>query len=343
MEILRKHQHGNGKGDQGTARDKKNCCSPASLLVHDTRNWLTVLQMYCGLLQSCGAEDTRYQNWIDELATAVGRGQGLVASLLDSVQNRQSDTAQKAPLNGASLHGNPSPGRAPANATDLASAIASRLPLLQKLAGDKVQVKLEIETETAEANLAEGDFDRILHNLAMNAIEAMPGGGELLIALSSLHVEGSGATEQSSKLVLLRVSDTGVGISPSLLPSIFEPGVSGKRVAANNPNERGLGLAVVRDLTLRAGGSVRVSSHGRRGASFEIELPAAHPARWVHAQFPDPALRDRRGAELRNRQPTDSLQNAKPLPNIGSGRRMDRGSARQSGDPAPKLALRKKA
>lgn len=344
MDILTRNQRGPGEQGPTPVEGRKQSYPPANLLAHDTRNWLTVLQMYCDLLQTCGAADVRYRDWIDELAAAVVRGQGLVTSLLDSVQSRETATSQNTCLNDATAARNPRmAGQTQAHATNLASAMVSRLPMLQKLAGEKVRVDLAIETETAEVNLSEEDFDRILHNLAVNAIEAMPCGGELRIALSALHVEGSGASGEASKLVLLRVSDTGMGISPSLLSSIFQPGVSGKKRAAKDAKERGLGLAVVRDLTVRAGGSVRVSSQGGNGASFEIELPAAHPARSARAQFPNPLLRDRRGAQLRDREPADSPRQAKPMLERRTGTHGDRCGERQSGDLTPKLAVRKKA
>jgi signal transduction histidine kinase len=343
MEPLRKRQSGNRERKQPMVREEKDFYSPASLLAHDTRNWLTVLQVYCDLLQTCSVEDARYQSWIHELATAVGRGQGLVASFLDTVHNLEPVKTQTAPRNRPTSFGSHKfVGQAPANVTNLASAIACRLPMIRKLAGDKVQVNFEIETETTEANLAEGVFDRILHNLAVNAIEAMPHGGELRIALSCFHVEGSGGREQSSNMVLLRLSDTGVGISPSLLPLIFQPGVSGKKLAANNPAQRGLGLAVVRDLTVRAGGSVRVSSRGAHGAIFEIELPATAHGRPARAPFSSPATLARYESPSPNQQPADSLLNPKQIRDSRPGRVMDRGG-QQANRQATKLAVRKRA
>lgn len=342
MELLRKRQSENGERKQPRLRQEKDFYSSASLLAHDTRNWLTVLQMYCDLLQTCAVEDARYHSWIHELATAVRRGQRLVASLLDTVHNLTPGKAQTAPQNSATSFGSHKfVGQAPAHVTNLASAIACRLPMIRELAGDKVQVNFEIETETTEAKLAEEVFDRILHNLVVNAIEAMPHGGELRIALFYFHVEGSGGREQSSNMVLLRLSDTGVGISPSLLPFIFQPGVSGKKLAANNPTPRGLGLAVVRDLTVRAGGSVRVSSRGEHGAIFEIEFPATGHGRLARAPFSDPATLDR-CTPSRNQQPADSLRNAKQILDRRAGRVLDRGG-RQANQQAAKLAARKKA
>lgn len=345
MEVASHSPQEIGEPGQRQPRRKASVHSPASLLAHDTRNWLTVLQVYCDLLQTSGAVDARYQDWINELAAAVGRGQGLVASLLDSVQNCEPDTAQNTPRNvAASISASGEPAGKPAgNTTDLASSVGRRLAMLQNLAGDKIQVSLEIETETAQAALPEGDFDRILQNLALNAIEAMPQGGELRITLSTLYVERSGAEGQSSNMVLLRVSDTGMGISPSLLPSIFQPGVSGKKLAGKSSAERGLGLAVVRDLTVQASGSVRVRSHGGQGACFEIELPAAHAPSGQRPVSAAQLSRRQRAAQPRKQQPGDSPRDANQF-QVGRGVTLVKpGSETQCGSLPTTLTVRKKA
>ncbi len=75
------------------AAAEKSGAASASYLAHDTRNWLTVLQMYCDLLRTPGAVASGHQNWIDELSGAVERGQELVASLLDSVQEAHQESS----------------------------------------------------------------------------------------------------------------------------------------------------------------------------------------------------------------------------------------------------------
>ncbi|MHB8302275.1 MAG: sensor histidine kinase [Acidobacteriaceae bacterium] len=256
----------------------------ASMLAHDTRNWLTALQVYCDLLQTSGAVDARYQDWIDELAAAVGRGQSLVLSLLDAVaQVPPTLAAVPAPVSPAAkpLDGAAESGQA---SSAVARCIERMLPMLRLLAGPEVHMDVDVPKEFEKAALPEGDLDRILHNLVINAVESMPQGGDLRISLSAAHVQLSAEDEHLCPRLLLCVSDTGTGIAPTLLPHVFESGVSSKKLHRVGPHMgphkgrgdlHGFGLAAVRELTASAGGRVRVQSEVGRGTTVEVELPVA--------------------------------------------------------------------
>lgn len=273
--------------DQNMARNME-----ASSLAHDARNWLTVLQVYCDLLHTSGPGASGYQKWIEELSTAVTRGYDLVASLLHSVQDAQpgSGSINFTPQDAFSRQRS-------TNILDLSEALERRLPLLQQLAGNRIKVgvvtldPMDTLAKLARGGrvaLSEGDFDRILHNLVGNAIEAMPQGGQLRITLTRGRAPSSNPKSEAGKLprnaaihrrselssaatLLLQVFDSGDGISSKLLPHVFEAGVSSK-IQANNAT-RGYGLAIVQDLTQRAGGSIHVRSKPRGGTCFSIELP----------------------------------------------------------------------
>ncbi len=277
----------------------KTTYSAASLLAHDVRNWLTVLHMYCDLLGTCGQRDARYPEWTRELSAALRRGEELVESLLEHAQATHGPEGMLRRTCLAPAHSRKDPsatGSAGGNPVDLAAAVANRLPTLQRMAGPRIQVNLQAESGGARAAISESDFDRILQNLFQNAREAMPQGGQLGIELSLLHTARAGAEERSSRMVVLRISDTGPGIPSTLLDRIFEPGISGKKICPQDRTEHGLGLAVVRDLTLRAGGAVRVRSLPGGGACLEVELPAA---RVVSSQATDAALPESRGRGTR--------------------------------------------
>jgi signal transduction histidine kinase len=276
----------------------------ANRLAHDTRNWLTILQVYCDLLRTSGAVASGYETWIDELSGAVERGHGLVDSLLHSVEatedaipirvDRATGKKQETP-NGLSAIVRSKADSSATNSIeteslendsssndssiDLASTLRRRLPLLQRMAGSKIRVEVHAPVHAASVRLAESTFDRILYNLVANAIEAMPIGGKLTIELCVGHSSkayphsppGNGGKHR--RTLLLRVADTGTGIDPDRLPYIFDAGVSGKKERAGHPERHGFGLAIVRDLTECAGGDVRVYSHRGRGSRFEVELP----------------------------------------------------------------------
>lgn len=231
-----------------------------SHLAHDVRNWLTVLQVYCDLLSTPGTVVGRGIEWIEELSSAVERGQRLVQALVDSMALVDSAQASEPLRRGV-------PMEAVATAPfDLAVAIERRLPLLRQMAGNLIEVESRTVAQAGATALREPEFERILLNLVRNAIEAMPEGGTLRITL-----EPDDSSERRS--LVLGVSDTGQGIAAEFLPHIFDSGFSTKLAAADPLSGRGFGLAIVRELAMGAGGSVSVCSRTGRGTSFAVELP----------------------------------------------------------------------
>ncbi len=242
------------KVSAGTPEEQR--ATAASHLAHDTRNWLTVLRVYCDLLRSSGAVAGKGRTWIEELSNAVERGQGLVTSLLDSAQI--SGTLESSPVDETT---------AGSKALDLAAVLRSRQPLLQRLAGSRIRMDCKTPPRAETEALQEPEFDRILLNLVRNGIDAMPNGGQLTIELEP-------ADEPHPNLLVLRVTDTGRGIPADVLPHIFDSGFSTKSAAQHPKSGRGYGLAIVRELALAAGGSVRVRSRMGLGTCFTVELPA---------------------------------------------------------------------
>ena len=106
-------------------------------------------------------------------------------------------------------------------------------------------------------------LQQVVVNLVVNAIQAMPGGGTLTVRTRS----GPGT-------VSLRVSDTGVGMSPDVRKQLFMPFFTTKDVGHGT----GLGLAVVHGIVVAHGGTVHVTSEVGRGSSFEVRIPSAEMA-----------------------------------------------------------------
>ena len=100
-------------------------------------------------------------------------------------------------------------------------------------------------------------FRQVLYNLFINAIQAMPNGGEILLDACKLH---DGKT-------LLSVSDQGVGIEETMMKKIFEPLFTNKKEGV------GLGLSLCRELVTRHGGTIKAKSSLNKGTTIEIEIP----------------------------------------------------------------------
>src|SRR3990172_9443796 len=101
---------------------------------------------------------------------------------------------------------------------------------------------------------------QVLVNLVVNAIQAMPQGGRLTIS-----------TRSDGASVMLRVEDTGIGMSPEVQRQLFTPFFTTKDVGEGT----GLGLAVVHGIVIAHGGTVHVMSEVGRGSSFEVRIPSA--------------------------------------------------------------------
>jgi len=115
-------------------------------------------------------------------------------------------------------------------------------------------------------NADRNQLEQVLVNLSLNACEAMPNGGTLMLATSSAHGK-----------VVVEVTDTGCGISKEHLDRIFEPFFTTKPVGKGT----GLGLSVSYGIVRQHGGALEVESQEGKGSTFKIILPALRGARGV--------------------------------------------------------------
>jgi signal transduction histidine kinase/CheY-like chemotaxis protein len=147
----------------------------------------------------------------------------------------------------------------------LTAAVDSALEAIRPAADAKgVRLTRSVEVPERVVVVDAQRLQQILWNLLSNAVRFTPAGG--IVDISVRDVDGD--TE-------LRVSDTGVGISPSFLPHVFERFRQADSSTTRTPGGLGLGLTIVRDLVELHGGAVRAESAGEgHGASFVVRLPA---------------------------------------------------------------------
>jgi len=157
---------------------------------------------------------------------------------------------------------------------DLNTVVARMTQLLKRILGEDITLVSNHADRLPAIQADPGMMEQILLNLAVNSRDAMPGGGQLLIATGTEILEpetpGPDPAAPAAVHVCLRVSDTGCGITAEHLPHIFEPFFTTKEVGKGT----GLGLATVHGIVQQHHGRITVSTEVGRGTTFRIYFPA---------------------------------------------------------------------
>lgn len=158
---------------------------------------------------------------------------------------------------------------------DLNSIIDDVVAMLERTLGNQVRLRTAL-TDGLPAVLADqGQIEQIVLNLAVNARDAMPTGGELTISTHVRHLDadfrGVGSTPQPGRYAGIDVTDTGTGIPPDLLRQIFDPFFTTKGPGKGT----GLGLAMVYGIVAQSHGALTLRSAPGAGTTFTVLFPAA--------------------------------------------------------------------
>jgi len=172
---------------------------------------------------------------------------------------------------------------------DLNSVAQNTARMLERLLGEEIRLELALDPGLSPVRADEGQMHQVLINLAVNARDAMPGGGVLRIATSSLEVERAAAAHAGAEIPagrysVLAVSDSGVGMSEQTLAHIFEPFFTTKEKGKGT----GLGLATVYGIVTQSGGFVSAESVAGGGSTFRVLLPGLAPDAVVSAPSSEP-------------------------------------------------------
>jgi PAS domain S-box-containing protein len=216
----------------------------ASGVAHDFNNLLMVIHGFAELLAS---EDLtpHGREHRAEIERAANRGSALVRKLLAFGQK---DAPQLRPV-------------------DLNHLVSTLAPMLERSLGESVQLQVVTSPLPCTVVADPVQVEQVILNLALNARDAMPGGGVLFVAVDGAEPGPTGTPEH----VVLTVTDTGTGIAPEVRETMFDPFVTTKEAGKGT----GLGLATVASIVDGLGGSVSVVSSPGRGTTFEIALPYA--------------------------------------------------------------------
>jgi PAS domain S-box-containing protein len=217
-------------------------------IAHDFNNLLTAI---LGGLEVTRrrTEDPRSLRLIDSSMSAAKRGAKLIAQLM-AFARKQNLHVEYLPLN---------------------TLVREMQELLERSVGTTVRMVYDLSPDTWAVVADANQIQTALLNLAINARDAMPGGGILRIASGNVWVEDAEAELEPGAYASLTIQDNGAGMSEEVKRRVFEPFFTTKEVGKGT----GLGLAQVYGFVRQSGGSVRLQSELQRGTTITILLPRA--------------------------------------------------------------------
>jgi PAS domain S-box-containing protein len=221
-------------------------------IAHDFNNLLTAIIGHADLALAALAADDSARAEIAEVQRASRRAADLTGQLL-AFSRRQVMKPQ---------------------VTDIRRIVLDVEKMLGRLIGEDVRNVTSLPPEPCFARVDPSQLEQVIVNLAVNARDAMPGGGVLTIAVDACDVvapEAGGAAGEVApgRYVTLSVRDTGTGISEAVRTHLFEPFFTTKERGRGT----GLGLATVYGIVAQSGGAITVHSEVGRGSEFRIFLP----------------------------------------------------------------------
>ncbi len=220
-------------------------------VAHDFNNLLSVIIGYSDVLVGHPGLDLRAQKQIEEIKKAGDRAAGLTRQLL--AFSRQQVLELKV--------------------LKINSIIVETEKMLKRLIGEDIQFQTKLAPDMGSVRVDPGQVEQILMNLVVNARDAMPNGGKLLIETREVELDEEYARFHAPCVpgwyVALSVTDTGTGMDPNTLAHIFEPFFTTKEIGKGT----GLGLSTVYGIVKQSGGYVWAYSEPGQGTAFKIYLP----------------------------------------------------------------------
>jgi signal transduction histidine kinase/ActR/RegA family two-component response regulator len=220
-------------------------------VAHDFNNLLTVIKGHSDmLLERVNPADPLYTN-SEQIQKAANRAASLTRQLL-AFSRRQVLQPR---------------------VVDLNALIKDMGPLLKRLTREDIEFVLQLDARLGRVKADPGQIEQVLLNLIVNASDAMPQGGKLIVESRDLSVDSQFTKTRPAlepgDYILLRVSDTGHGMDASTKARIFEPFFTTKEQGKGT----GLGLAMVYGVVKQSNGFIYVESELGLGTQFEIFLP----------------------------------------------------------------------
>jgi PAS domain S-box-containing protein len=229
-------------------------------IAHDFNNLLTIIKGYTELARERTEGQTALRNDIERIDDATERAAALVRQLLAF--------SRKQVLQPKNL--------------DLNAIVGGLEQLLRRLMGEDIRMHVKMSAELGTIKADPSQIEQVLMNLVVNARDAMPHGGKLIVETCNTELDHAYASDHVSvkpgRYVMLAVSDSGTGMSPETVAHIFEPFFTTK----GGTRGTGLGLSTSYGIVKQSGGYIWVYSEPEHGTTFKVYLPrvdeSAEPA-----------------------------------------------------------------
>jgi PAS domain S-box-containing protein len=225
-------------------------------VAHDFNNHLTVINGYCAMLLDEMDPADPLRESVDEILLAGNRAAALTQQLLTFSRKQVAEP----------------------RVISLNDVVADARKMLSRLIGDDVEIVTNLDAGAGSVVADSSQINQVLMNLAINARDAMPGGGRIIVETSNTDLDEGYAAQhagvEAGPYVLLSITDTGAGMTPEVVQHIFDPFFTTKEIGMGT----GLGLSTVYGIVRQAGGWIWVYSEPGRGSTFKIYLPRAGAA-----------------------------------------------------------------
>jgi two-component system, cell cycle sensor histidine kinase and response regulator CckA len=225
-------------------------------VAHDFNNMLTVINGFSELLQRAMTPDSPQWEMVDQILTSGQRAAELVRQLLAFSRKQMIEP----------------------RVLDLNRVVTEMEKMLRRLIGEHIHVMTLLAPDLWPVRVDPAQVQQVIMNLVVNARDAMPRGGTLVIETANLVLDEAYVRDHLDALsgahVLLTVSDTGMGMSEEVQAHIFEPFFTTKELGKGT----GLGLATVYGIVRQSGGHIGVYSEEGRGTAFKVYLPRVRGA-----------------------------------------------------------------
>ncbi len=225
-------------------------------VAHDFNNVLMIISTAAQMMQSATHDADKKARYLSQIQSATEKATSLTKQLLAFSRQQV--------LHPAIL--------------DLNTVVGDLWKMLPQLLGEDVETVLHLASDLGSVSADRGQIEQVIMNLAVNARDAMPGGGTLIVETANVETANAsldgtpgrhGAENPTADFVILAVTDTGTGMDAETQAKVFEPFFTTKEIGKGT----GLGLATVYGIVKQSAGHVTVSSELGKGTTFKVYLP----------------------------------------------------------------------